>query len=103
MIFSKSSEVVSELELACCRRVVQLCRDCLLIVYQFASEAQAAVAPPLGSPAGDAVNKYAPSCLYQSNTVAPSVAILCRKRQQGRPPAGAHVTFVCGRFALEAP
>ena len=28
------------MELACCRRIVQLCRDCLLIVYQFAAEAK---------------------------------------------------------------
>uniref|UniRef100_A0A665WFE0 Tubulin tyrosine ligase-like family, member 7 n=1 Tax=Echeneis naucrates TaxID=173247 RepID=A0A665WFE0_ECHNA len=34
-IFSKSSEVVSPQELQCCRRLVQLCRDCLLVVYKF--------------------------------------------------------------------
>ena len=28
--------------MSCCRRVVQLCRDCLLIVYQFAAEAKTA-------------------------------------------------------------
>ncbi|KAL3870089.1 hypothetical protein ACJMK2_042702 [Sinanodonta woodiana] len=39
-IFSKSSENISEDELNCCRRIVQLCKDCLLIVYQFASEAK---------------------------------------------------------------
>uniref|UniRef100_A0A8C4ZL20 Tubulin tyrosine ligase-like family, member 7 n=1 Tax=Gadus morhua TaxID=8049 RepID=A0A8C4ZL20_GADMO len=39
-VFSKSSEVVSPQELLCCRRVVQLCRDCLLVVYKFVSESR---------------------------------------------------------------
>ncbi|XP_061594375.1 tubulin polyglutamylase TTLL7 [Cololabis saira] len=38
--FSKSSEVVSPQELQCCRRLVQLCRDCLLVVYKFVSESR---------------------------------------------------------------
>ena len=32
--------MISETELNCCRRIVQLCKDCLLIVYQFAAEAK---------------------------------------------------------------
>lgn len=43
-IFSKSTEVISMTEMSCCRRIVQLCRDCLLIVYQFAADAKAASA-----------------------------------------------------------
>lgn len=39
-IFSKSTDAISETELNCCRRIVQLCKDCLLIVYQFAAEAK---------------------------------------------------------------
>uniref|UniRef100_A0A3Q4B270 Uncharacterized protein n=1 Tax=Mola mola TaxID=94237 RepID=A0A3Q4B270_MOLML len=39
-IFSKNSEVVSPQELQCCRRLVQLCRDCLLVVYKFVSESR---------------------------------------------------------------
>ncbi|XP_029938471.1 tubulin polyglutamylase TTLL7 isoform X2 [Salarias fasciatus] len=39
-IFSKSSEVVSPQELQCCRRLVQLCRDCLLVVYKFVFESR---------------------------------------------------------------
>ncbi|KAF6714678.1 Tubulin polyglutamylase TTLL7 [Oryzias melastigma] len=39
-IFSKSSEVASPQELQCCRRLVQLCRDCLLVVYKFVSESR---------------------------------------------------------------
>lgn len=39
-IFSKSSENISEAEMDCCRRIVQLCKDCLLIVYKFADEAK---------------------------------------------------------------
>ncbi|WAR24816.1 TTLL7-like protein [Mya arenaria] len=41
-IFSKSSDAIDETELNCCRRIVQLCKDCLLIVYQFAAEAKTA-------------------------------------------------------------
>lgn len=41
-IFSKSTDVLSMTEMSCCRRIVQLCRDCLLIVYQFAADAKAA-------------------------------------------------------------
>ncbi|KAG7487764.1 hypothetical protein MATL_G00026920 [Megalops atlanticus] len=39
-IFSKSSEVVSQLELQCCQRLVQLCRDCLLVVYKFVADSR---------------------------------------------------------------
>ncbi|KAI0242593.1 Tubulin polyglutamylase TTLL7 [Lamellibrachia satsuma] len=39
-IFNKSSDHITPFEMACCRRIVQLCRDCLLIVYQFAAEAK---------------------------------------------------------------
>lgn len=37
-IFSKSTEVINDLEMESCRRVVRLCQDCLLIVYQFATD-----------------------------------------------------------------
>uniref|UniRef100_A0A8C6TYB4 Tubulin tyrosine ligase-like family, member 7 n=1 Tax=Neogobius melanostomus TaxID=47308 RepID=A0A8C6TYB4_9GOBI len=39
-VFSRSSEVVSPQELQCCRRLVQLCRDCLLVVYKFVFESR---------------------------------------------------------------
>ncbi|KAF3835177.1 hypothetical protein F7725_027735 [Dissostichus mawsoni] len=39
-VFSKSSEVVSPQELQCCRRLVQLCRDCLVVVFKFVSESR---------------------------------------------------------------
>ncbi|GAA6086714.1 tubulin polyglutamylase TTLL7 isoform X1 [Tachysurus ichikawai] len=39
-IFSKSSDVVTPQELQCCQRLVQLCRDCLLIVYKFVVESR---------------------------------------------------------------
>ncbi|CAL1536025.1 unnamed protein product [Lymnaea stagnalis] len=39
-IFSKSTENIAAEELNCCRRIVQLCKDCLLIVYKFADEAK---------------------------------------------------------------
>uniref|UniRef100_A0A3P8S5M5 Tubulin tyrosine ligase-like family, member 7 n=1 Tax=Amphiprion percula TaxID=161767 RepID=A0A3P8S5M5_AMPPE len=48
-IFSKSSEVVSPQELQCCRRLVQLCRDCLLVVYKFVSESRGSLTGLRGS------------------------------------------------------
>ncbi|XP_076880244.1 tubulin polyglutamylase TTLL7 [Brachyhypopomus gauderio] len=43
-IFCKSGEVVSTHELQCCQRVVQLCRDCLLVVYKFVSDSRGSLA-----------------------------------------------------------
>lgn len=40
VILNKSTEAVSETELECCRRVVKLCQDCLLIVYQLANDSK---------------------------------------------------------------
>ncbi|XP_036045374.1 tubulin polyglutamylase TTLL7 [Onychomys torridus] len=37
-IFSKSSEVVTPLQLQCCQRLVELCKQCLLIVYRYTTE-----------------------------------------------------------------
>ncbi|RNA02921.1 tubulin polyglutamylase TTLL7 isoform X1 [Brachionus plicatilis] len=37
-IFNKSSFQISENELKCCYRVVELCKDCVIIVYQYAFE-----------------------------------------------------------------
>jgi hypothetical protein len=37
-IFSKSSFNVTENELKCCYRIIDLCKDCVLIVYQYAFE-----------------------------------------------------------------
>ncbi|XP_061095410.1 tubulin polyglutamylase TTLL7 isoform X1 [Conger conger] len=39
-ILNKSSEVVSPQELQCCQRLVQLCRDCLLVVYKFVADSR---------------------------------------------------------------
>ena len=36
--------MIATTELNCCKRIVHLCRDCLLIVYQFAAEAKSAAA-----------------------------------------------------------
>ncbi|KAL8590371.1 hypothetical protein ACOMHN_011585 [Nucella lapillus] len=54
-IFSRSTELVSEREMNCCRRIVQLCRDCLLIVYQFAADAKSGgvPVPPTSDPTED--------------------------------------------------
>ncbi|KAM9686652.1 tubulin polyglutamylase TTLL7 isoform 1-T1 [Trichechus inunguis] len=37
-IFSKSQEVVSPLQLQCCQRLVELCKQCLLVVYKYATD-----------------------------------------------------------------
>lgn len=37
-IFSKSSFNITENELKCCYRIIDLCKDCVLIVYQYAFE-----------------------------------------------------------------
>ncbi|XP_055039297.1 tubulin polyglutamylase TTLL7 [Misgurnus anguillicaudatus] len=42
-VFNKSSEVLTTLELRCCQRVVQLCRDCLLVVYKFVADSRSSL------------------------------------------------------------
>lgn len=43
-IFNRSSsEVVTSQELRCCQRVVQLCRDCLLVVYKFVQDSRGTI------------------------------------------------------------
>nr|XP_048309571.1 tubulin polyglutamylase TTLL7 isoform X1 [Myodes glareolus]XP_048309572.1 tubulin polyglutamylase TTLL7 isoform X1 [Myodes glareolus]XP_048309573.1 tubulin polyglutamylase TTLL7 isoform X1 [Myodes glareolus]XP_048309574.1 tubulin polyglutamylase TTLL7 isoform X1 [Myodes glareolus] len=37
-IFSKSPEVVTPLQLQCCQRLVELCKQCLLVVYKYTNE-----------------------------------------------------------------
>lgn len=37
-IFSKSTFNITENELKCCYRIIDLCKDCVLIVYQYAFE-----------------------------------------------------------------
>ncbi|XP_027392533.1 tubulin polyglutamylase TTLL7 isoform X4 [Bos indicus x Bos taurus] len=39
-IFSKSPEVVTPLQLQCCQRLVELCKQCLLVVYKYASDSR---------------------------------------------------------------
>ncbi|CAB4021801.1 tubulin polyglutamylase TTLL7-like, partial [Paramuricea clavata] len=36
-MFNKSTDVVTPLEMSCCRRTVLLCKECLLVVYVFAA------------------------------------------------------------------
>uniref|UniRef100_A0A8C6QZQ1 Tubulin polyglutamylase TTLL7 n=1 Tax=Nannospalax galili TaxID=1026970 RepID=A0A8C6QZQ1_NANGA len=37
-IFGKSPEVVTPLQLQCCQRLVELCKQCLLVVYKYTTE-----------------------------------------------------------------
>ncbi|KAM4642805.1 tubulin polyglutamylase TTLL7 [Discoglossus pictus] len=43
-IFSKSTEVVTPQQLQCCQRLVQICKDCLLVVYKYATDSRGMVA-----------------------------------------------------------
>uniref|UniRef100_A0A672UKY1 Tubulin tyrosine ligase like 7 n=1 Tax=Strigops habroptila TaxID=2489341 RepID=A0A672UKY1_STRHB len=45
-ILSKSTEVVTPVQLQCCQRIVQLCKHCLLVVYKYSSDSR-------GSPTGN--------------------------------------------------
>ncbi|TRY82626.1 hypothetical protein DNTS_032571 [Danionella cerebrum] len=42
-VFTKSSEVLTAKELRCCQRVVQLCRNCLLVVYKFVADSRGSI------------------------------------------------------------
>ncbi|XP_055979636.1 tubulin polyglutamylase TTLL7 [Sorex fumeus] len=42
-IFNKSQEVVTPLQLQCCQRLVELCKQCLLVVYKYATETRGSV------------------------------------------------------------
>uniref|UniRef100_A0A287D1T7 Tubulin tyrosine ligase like 7 n=1 Tax=Ictidomys tridecemlineatus TaxID=43179 RepID=A0A287D1T7_ICTTR len=37
-IFSRSPEMVTPLQLQCCQRLVELCKQCLLVVYKYATD-----------------------------------------------------------------
>uniref|UniRef100_A0A8D0HHM0 Uncharacterized protein n=1 Tax=Sphenodon punctatus TaxID=8508 RepID=A0A8D0HHM0_SPHPU len=39
-IFSKSTEVVTSEQLQCCQRIVQLCKQCLLVVYKYSTDSR---------------------------------------------------------------
>ncbi|KAG8437206.1 hypothetical protein GDO86_008050 [Hymenochirus boettgeri] len=43
-IFCKSTEVVTPQQFQCCQRLVQLCKDCLLVVYKYATDSRGSVA-----------------------------------------------------------
>nr|XP_033772520.1 tubulin polyglutamylase TTLL7 isoform X2 [Geotrypetes seraphini] len=42
-MFSKSTEVVTPLEFQCCQRLVQLCKDCVLVVYKCGTDSRGSV------------------------------------------------------------
>uniref|UniRef100_A0A8V5GHZ7 Uncharacterized protein n=1 Tax=Melopsittacus undulatus TaxID=13146 RepID=A0A8V5GHZ7_MELUD len=48
-ILSKSTEVVTPVQLQCCQRIVQLCKHCLLVVYKYSSDSR-------GSPTGNSLH-----------------------------------------------
>ncbi|XP_019503248.1 PREDICTED: tubulin polyglutamylase TTLL7 [Hipposideros armiger] len=39
-IFNKSPEMVTPLQLQCCQRLVELCKQCLLVVYKYATDSR---------------------------------------------------------------
>ncbi|KAM6458589.1 tubulin polyglutamylase TTLL7 isoform 1-T3 [Liasis olivaceus] len=42
-IFSKSTEVVTADQLQCCQRIVELCKQCLLVVYKYSVDARGSI------------------------------------------------------------
>ncbi|XP_045061230.1 tubulin polyglutamylase TTLL7 isoform X2 [Coregonus clupeaformis] len=87
-IFNKSSEVVSPQELQCCQRLVQLCRDCLLVVYKFVSESRGSLtglnpewddtsSPLAAGPATSAHGSSSSSTASSSSATSPIDAGLC--------------------------
>ncbi|XP_040326711.1 tubulin polyglutamylase TTLL7 isoform X1 [Herpailurus yagouaroundi] len=45
-IFNKSPEVVTPLQLQCCQRLVELCKQCLLVVYKYATDTRGSLSGP---------------------------------------------------------
>uniref|UniRef100_H0VF21 Tubulin tyrosine ligase like 7 n=1 Tax=Cavia porcellus TaxID=10141 RepID=H0VF21_CAVPO len=45
-MFSKSPEVVTPLQLQCCQRLVELCKQCLLVVYKYAADSKGSLSGP---------------------------------------------------------
>uniref|UniRef100_A0A0P6J561 Tubulin polyglutamylase TTLL7 n=1 Tax=Heterocephalus glaber TaxID=10181 RepID=A0A0P6J561_HETGA len=45
-IFSKTPEVVTPLQLQCCQRLVELCKQCLLVVYKYATDSRGSLLGP---------------------------------------------------------
>ena len=60
-IFSKSTFVISEMELNCCRRIVDLCKDCVLIVYKYALDQKSAMNVPISANTNVATSKLSSS------------------------------------------
>uniref|UniRef100_A0A8C6VAC6 Tubulin polyglutamylase TTLL7-like n=1 Tax=Naja naja TaxID=35670 RepID=A0A8C6VAC6_NAJNA len=42
-IFSKSTEAVTADQLQCCQRIVELCKQCLLVVYKYSSDVRGTI------------------------------------------------------------
>ncbi|XP_039176949.1 tubulin polyglutamylase TTLL7 [Crotalus tigris] len=42
-IFSKSTEAVTADQLQCCQRIVELCKQCLLVVYKYSSDVRGSI------------------------------------------------------------
>ena len=80
--------------MSCCRRIVQLCRDCLLIVYQFAADAKAAGAAsvvtqgttPQESDMRLVMNLFLGPLIYSSNNANVVMVIQRRSRYLSRVP-----------------
>ncbi|XP_071953872.1 tubulin polyglutamylase TTLL7-like [Antedon mediterranea] len=62
-IFHKNKDSISGVEFMCCERVIELCCQCLLIVYQFAAEAK------LSMPSGET---YSPTKQLSSSQLSNS-------------------------------
>ncbi|XP_061635085.1 tubulin polyglutamylase TTLL7 isoform X2 [Phyllopteryx taeniolatus] len=100
-IFTKSSEVVSPQELQCCRRLVQLCRDCLLVVYKFVSESRGSLTGL--SPEWDDTSvpfPPGPASTHGSTPAAVAAASSSSSSSVSSPPDAGTGTLLAGAASL---
>lgn len=76
-IFSKSTEVVTPEQLQCCRRIVQLCKHCLLVVYKYSSDSR-------GSPTG--ISPYWDDTRYTFQLFFKPCSLCIKKKKKGKTP-----------------
>uniref|UniRef100_A0A8B9IT96 Tubulin polyglutamylase TTLL7 n=1 Tax=Amazona collaria TaxID=241587 RepID=A0A8B9IT96_9PSIT len=81
-ILSKSTEVVTPVQLQCCQRIVQLCKHCLLVVYKYSSDSR-------GSPTGNSLHWDDRRCLLPGPSLfimkSSSSNISCSSSGMSRP------------------
>ncbi|XP_057696081.1 tubulin polyglutamylase TTLL7 isoform X1 [Corythoichthys intestinalis] len=100
-IFSKSSDMVSPQEMQCCRRLVQLCQDCLLVVYKFVSESRGSLTG-LSPEWDDTSVPFAagPASTHGSTPAAVAAASSSSSSAVSSPPDAGTGTLLAGAVSL---